>query len=118
MKKLITTVLMITVLCCVLVLCVSADGITPYYAIRTCPECGGMAAYSCGGTTGTCAPDEECTLHEPCVRINRAQANTFVTCQICGFGTGGAHGDGLVSPHIESEEHTYTRTSYTICAYK
>lgn len=116
MGKLIT-VLMIAVLSCVLVLCVSADGITPYYAISSCPECGGMAAYSCGGLTGFYAPDENCSLHDPCVRMNRAQASTFVTCRICGYGTGGAHGNGQIAPHIESEYHTYTRSSYTICVY-
>lgn len=53
MNELITAVLMITVLCYALVLCVSADDITPHYAIRACPKCGGMSAYSCGGLTGT-----------------------------------------------------------------
>lgn len=116
MRKLIT-VLMIAVLSCVLVLCVSADGITPYYAIRSCPRCGAMSAYSCGGETGTYAPDENCSLHDPCVRMNRAQANTFVTCQSCGFGNGGSGGTGLHIPHVESEYHTYTRSTYTICVY-
>lgn len=86
-------------------------------AIRPCPECGKASLYTCGGNNGTYGPDEECSFHDPCVKIYRAQYKTFALCTNCGFGNGEGGGDGFAGTHIEHEYHTYIRDTLNICIF-
>lgn len=83
MKRLVSIVLVATVLCSTMALCASSNGITPYVA-RRCPACGtsgAMDAY-CGTLIGE-YPDIECAMSthtQPCVIMNRTKYSTLGTC--------------------------------------
>lgn len=118
MKKLISIVLVIVVLCSALALCASADIMVPY-ATRTCPACGraGTATVTCDKNSDTMSPalDVECSSHYPCTITNRLQSTVSYTCS--NTNCQAYYSSKNYGTHIESVYHTFTKTTHNVCNY-